>query len=76
MLTSHLPYLSRDRTERRKHLPTWRMEYLPQWINAQRQVAYAPRMLADAIATLACGAQHTPLDRRWGKRTARGILPH
>ena len=44
--------------------------------DAQRQVVYAPRMLADAIATLACGAQHTPLDRRWGKRTARGILPH
>ena len=44
--------------------------------DAQRQVAYAPRMLADAIATLACGAQHTPLDRRWGERTARGILPH
>ena len=36
----------------------------------------APRVRADPTATLACDAQHTPLDRRWGKRTARGILPH
>ena len=33
-------------------------------------------MLADAIATLACDAQHTPLDRRCSERTASGILPH
>ena len=37
---------------------------------------YAPRVRADPTATLACDAQHTPLDRRCSERTASGILPH
>jgi len=43
---------------------------------AEKQVIYAPRVLADPTATLACDAQHTPLDRRCSERTASGILPH
>ena len=38
--------------------------------------SYAPRVRADPTATLACDAQHTPLDRRCSERTASGILPH
>ena len=45
-------------------------------IISEKQVIYAPRVRADPTATLACDAQHTPLDRRCSERTASGILPH
>ena len=66
------------------HLATWLgSQWLAAWagrasrgVARAKQVIYAPRVRADPTATLACDAQHTPLDRRCSERTASGILPH
>ena len=59
--------------------PTRLLRFSPLLIKKARRPAagiYAPRVRADPTATLACDAQHTPLDRRCSERTASGILPH